>query len=251
MEVADLVEKDGAAMGRLELADLELVGPREGAALVAEHLALEELARHRGAVDLDEGPGPARGELVDRAGDELLARAGLASDEHGDVDASCLAEDLARFQHLGAAPELHLASDTPGHRLGCEREHFGLRAHEGVDRLLELVEARWLVEHRLHLEGDGAETAVAPGGDRDDGTGILAVKLQTLNQLCGVGPVVAEVDEREAEATIRERLQGFVRGRDRDVLVSTNAQKAEKSELRRRVDFDQEGSSLSYRSTLE
>src|SRR5437879_620295 len=207
-------------MRRLELADLELVGPREGAALVPEHLALEELARHGGAVDLYEGPGPAGGELVDRAGDELLARAGLASDEHGDIDASRLGEDLACFQHLGAAPELHLASDAPGHRLGCRPERFGLRAHEGVDRLLELAEARWLVEHRLHLERDGAETVVAPVSDRDNGTAILAVKLQTLDQLCGVGSVVAQVNEREAEATIRERLQGFVRGRDRDVLVS-------------------------------
>src|SRR5438132_8021522 len=167
MKVADLVEKDGATVGRLELADLELVGPREGAALVAEHLALEELAWHRGAVDLDEGPGPAGGELVDRTRDELLARARLACDEHGDVDASRLAEDLARFQHLGAAPELHLESDAPGHRLGCRPERFGLHAHEGIDRLLELVEARWLVEYRLHLERDGAETVVAPGGARE------------------------------------------------------------------------------------
>src|SRR5436853_7346076 len=94
MEVADLVEKDGAAVGRLELADLELVGPGEGAALVAEHLALEELARHRGAVDLDEGPGPAGGELVDRAGDELLARDGLGCVEPGEGSACAIAARL-------------------------------------------------------------------------------------------------------------------------------------------------------------
>src|SRR5205807_8066247 len=133
-----------------------------GAALVPEHLALEELARHGGTVDLDEGPGAAGRELVDRAGDEVLARAGLAGDEHGDINASRLGEDPARVQHLGAAPELHLASHAPAHRLGRRPERFGLRAHEGVDGLLELVEARWLVEYRLHVEGDAVEAAVTP-----------------------------------------------------------------------------------------
>src|SRR5206468_12998294 len=106
VQVADLVEEDGAAVGRLELADLEHVGPREGAALVPEHLALEELAGHGSAVDLDEGPGPAGRELVDRAGDEVLAGPGFAGDEHGDIDAGSFGEDWACVQHLGGAPEV-------------------------------------------------------------------------------------------------------------------------------------------------
>src|SRR3972149_1952750 len=114
MQIADLIEEDGAAMGRLELADLELVGAREGPALVPEQLGFQEFPRHGGAVDLDEWPSPAGGEIVDRAGHQLLAGAGLARDEHGDVDAGRLAQDLARFQHLGAAPELRLASGGPG-----------------------------------------------------------------------------------------------------------------------------------------
>src|SRR5881396_4280530 len=118
MKVADLVEEDGAAMGRLELADLELVGAGEGASLVTEQLAFQELPRHGGAVDLDEGPRPAGGEMVDRVGDELLASAGLARDEHGDVDAGRLPKNLARFQHPGAAPEPHLASHSRGRLLG-------------------------------------------------------------------------------------------------------------------------------------
>ena len=36
----------------------------------------------RAAVDDDEGPVPARAALVDRPGDELLARAGLAEQQH-------------------------------------------------------------------------------------------------------------------------------------------------------------------------
>src|SRR5262249_61392787 len=54
VELADLVEEDRAAVGRLEASRLALVRAGEGAPLVTEELALEQLARHRGAVDLDE-----------------------------------------------------------------------------------------------------------------------------------------------------------------------------------------------------
>ena len=43
------------------------------------------VSTERGAVDLDEGPRAPRARLVDRLGDELLARAALAVDEHGGV----------------------------------------------------------------------------------------------------------------------------------------------------------------------
>src|SRR5687767_8708015 len=83
--LADLVEEDGAAVGELELAELALLGAGEGAALVAEELGLEELEGQGGAVDLDEGALAAGGAVVDGAGDELLADAGLAPDEDGGV----------------------------------------------------------------------------------------------------------------------------------------------------------------------
>ena len=79
VEVADLVEEDGAVVGRLELADLELVRPGEGPALVAEQLALEQLPGHRRAVDLDEGAVLPGAELVDGPRHQLLAGAGLAA----------------------------------------------------------------------------------------------------------------------------------------------------------------------------
>ena len=229
MKVTDLVEENRAAVGRLELADLELVGPGEGASLVPEQLALQKLPGHRGAVDLDEWPGPARGEVMDRACDELLAGSRLARDEHGDVDAGRLAEDLARLQHLGAAPELHLASDPSPELLRSRAERLGLRANEIVDGLLKLVQVQRLVEHHVHLDRNGVETILAAVDDGDDGAGTPAVKLQTLNQFLGVGSVTAQIDQREAKASIRERLHGFVRGRDRDALVSADSQKAEKS----------------------
>src|SRR5438093_13586888 len=114
MKVADLVEEDGAAMGRLELADLELVGARESASLVTEQFALQQVPRHGGAVDLDEGPSPPGGGMVDRVGDELFAGAGLARDDHGDVGARRLAQELGSFQPLGATAELHVTPDSRG-----------------------------------------------------------------------------------------------------------------------------------------
>ena len=59
------------------------IGAGERALLVAEELALDERVGQRGAVELDEGPGPARAQVVDRVGDELLADAGLALQEDG------------------------------------------------------------------------------------------------------------------------------------------------------------------------
>src|SRR5690606_24117787 len=80
--VPDLVEEERPAVGLLELPDPLLRGAGEAPLLVAEQLGLDELARDGGAVDLDDGAGAAGALVVDPAGDELLARAGLAGDEH-------------------------------------------------------------------------------------------------------------------------------------------------------------------------
>ena len=74
-------------------------GAGEGALLVAEELALQQARGDGRAVELDEGALPARAEIVDGAGDELLAGAGLPADEDGGVgrrDGFDLLEDLAQ-----------------------------------------------------------------------------------------------------------------------------------------------------------
>ena len=52
--LADFVEHDRAVLGELELADARRRRAGEGAALVAEQLAFEQLGRQRRAVHLDE-----------------------------------------------------------------------------------------------------------------------------------------------------------------------------------------------------
>ena len=128
--LADLVEEDGAGVGLFELADARRGGAGEGALLVAEQLAFEQLTRQRGAVHLDERPVLARRTLVDGARHELLADAALAADEHGDVAVRHLLDHPGDRLHLGAvAPEqerpvLVVAQLPP--QLGDLRHQLGL-----------------------------------------------------------------------------------------------------------------------------
>ena len=59
-ELADLVEKDRAALRALERADVLPLGAGERAAFVAEELALEQGLGERRAVDADERRAPSR-----------------------------------------------------------------------------------------------------------------------------------------------------------------------------------------------
>ena len=96
-QLADLVEEERRAVRDLEAPDLARQGPGEGALLPAEQLALHEPGRQRGAVDLDHHVAPARAEPVDGLGDEFLAGAGLAANEHRGIrgrDLLHLAQDL-------------------------------------------------------------------------------------------------------------------------------------------------------------
>ena len=81
----DLVQEHRAAAGLLEEPELADRGPREGAPHVAEELGLEQRLRHRAAVDGHERTGCPRARVVHGLGDDLLARAGLAQDQHGRV----------------------------------------------------------------------------------------------------------------------------------------------------------------------
>src|SRR5215470_6427967 len=105
MEIADLVEEDGAVICRFELADLELVSSGEGPTLVTEELAFQELSRDGGAVHFDERAGLAHAKLVDGPCDEVLAGAGFAANEDGDVCPRRLANDFSYLQHPRACPE--------------------------------------------------------------------------------------------------------------------------------------------------
>src|SRR5206468_10926089 len=77
LHLADLVEKQRSFVRRLEQADLALRSPREGAALVAKQLRLGEVLLEPGAVELDEGTGAPRRQVVNPPGQETLPGARL------------------------------------------------------------------------------------------------------------------------------------------------------------------------------
>ena len=78
----DLVQEEGPAVSRLKQAGLGAVGVREGAALEAEQLGLEEPIRNRRTVDIHERAVPAGAVAVEEAGREPLARARLPLQEN-------------------------------------------------------------------------------------------------------------------------------------------------------------------------
>src|SRR6516225_4480117 len=82
--LADLVEEQRAAGSATDESELVAVGAGKGAAAVAEQLALEQLARNGRAVEGDERPLSAVGEVVNRPRENLLAGAALACDKYGD-----------------------------------------------------------------------------------------------------------------------------------------------------------------------
>jgi hypothetical protein len=82
-QVADLVEEQGAAVGRLEPAGLGLLGAGEGAPLIAEQLALDQGFGKRAAIDGDEIGRTAPAQRMHVARHEFLAGAGLADDQGG------------------------------------------------------------------------------------------------------------------------------------------------------------------------
>ena len=97
--VADLVQEQRAAVGLLEAPAALRVRPGEGAALVPKQLRLEQVRRNRRGVERDEGAGGARAVLVQCAGDELLAGAGLPGDEHRDARARQASDGAKHLLH--------------------------------------------------------------------------------------------------------------------------------------------------------
>src|SRR5208283_5405088 len=83
--VSDFIEKERALIGKFEFA--RLAGGRSGKSsfFVTEKLALQQIFRNRGAVDLDERPGGAARFFVNGARNEVFAHSALAAQKNGGV----------------------------------------------------------------------------------------------------------------------------------------------------------------------
>ena len=92
----DFVEKDRAGVGRLEAAGAIVDRAGERAAHVAEQFAFQQAFAQRAAVDAHERAAAARAGLMDRLGDQFLAGAGLAQQQHRGIRARHLPRQLDR-----------------------------------------------------------------------------------------------------------------------------------------------------------
>jgi hypothetical protein len=119
-EVADLVEKERAAVGQRELAPLLPRRPRERPLFVAEELGLDHRLGDGRAVERDEGLVRPRRERVQRARHQLFARAALAPDEHVRARRRELAD-------VGPQPPHRLAGAHDLAELAARPEIFGHR----------------------------------------------------------------------------------------------------------------------------
>ena len=159
--LADLVEEDRAGAGLHEQPGARPLGVGERAADVTEQLALEQRRRHRRAVDRDERLVAARRQVVKRAGDQLLAGAGLAGDQHGGVAVGDPADHLDRLADRGAR-----AGDAVDRRVACGH----LCAGGVTSRLRIRCSSARLDRDRegvdLHRLGDEVVRAGADRGDR-------------------------------------------------------------------------------------
>jgi hypothetical protein len=164
--LSDLVEEEGAAVGRLKATHALLRRARVGATAVTEELALHEGLGDGGTVHRDEGARSASARAVDGPRDQLLAGPGLAMDEDGAVARGDALEhrehreERGRLaQHLGGvavAPRAR-ARGLGDRRVGVDARD-GLGPHHAGDGRIEGV-------HREGLE----QVVVHPEAHRRDG----------------------------------------------------------------------------------
>ena len=123
-QVGDLVEKQRAARGVLELAPPP---PDAGGrpVLDAEQLGFQQRFDDGRAIDGDERSAPPGAQLVNLAGDQFFAAAALALDQHRDVGAGDPLDPFAQFAHGGLRP---IRGAAPSRTALCLHSVGGARA---------------------------------------------------------------------------------------------------------------------------
>ena len=183
-QLANLVEKHGAAVCQLQLSWLRRRCPGEGAAFMPEQLGLEQGLGERGAVEGDERACRPRAVAVERARHQLLAGTGLTGDQHRDVRGRHLLDEVIDALHRLAAPH-HLVGDAEP------------------------------VLQPLGFGQEGLETADVPDRDRPDPRdGREQLQVQAIERRPGIGRgqvehagdhVLVEHRHREDTAQVRRR----------------------------------------------
>jgi hypothetical protein len=158
--VADLVEKNRAFVGLLELANLFFRGAGERPLLVAEQLRLDQVVGDRRAVHLHEPLTRAKAVAMDGARHQLLADAALASDEDGCRRRRCATDGVEHTTERWpladevVASLLRLAQRDVlvNQTMPVERVAYGDEDALGGERLLDEIEGTELrrLDRRAH-----------------------------------------------------------------------------------------------------
>ncbi len=215
--LADLVQKDRPAVGRLEKAALLSVRAGERAALMTEELAFEQRFGQRGAGDVHERMTRPIARVVDDLGREVLAGAALAHEQHrGRRAHRYFLEQRAHARDRGAhaddpveAVRLRLARAQGPHLAAQARrlERF-LDQHRDfvdVERLVGVVIRAVL--HRL----DRVVHARVRRQHDDQRVGVVLLDLLQDRQPVGIRQPVVQQDEIDALVAAGERLGGGLR----------------------------------------
>jgi hypothetical protein len=157
----DFVEEQRAAAGVLDLADAPLGGAGVGAGFVAEDFAVEQRFGQPAAVDGDEVALAARAGFVQAAGDQFLAGAGFAVDQHvggavGQAGDHLRARAACRARVADQARSIwsRLRQLVRRSRTSSTRRRFSSARRTTLDQMLGrerlLDEVVGAVLHRLH-----------------------------------------------------------------------------------------------------
>ncbi len=206
-QVADLVQEEGATGGGGDLAlRTTRIRPGEGPGRIAEQLGFEEARRDGGAVQGDEGRVALLAAVMDAACEQLLAGAGLAFDQAGEVGC-CMDAIGERKQAFEIAagydhPVCDLAGRMPGGGVADEIDALDQPvqfAH--VDRLAQVVD-------RSAAHGLDRRARVAEGGHQRDGRGVR-LGTQSREQGQSVHAGHAQVADHQAWPLLADRGQGL------------------------------------------
>ncbi len=243
--IADLVEKQRAAVRRFDPARAPLVRAGERAAFIAEQFRLQQVMRNRAAVDRDERPLAAAGALVNRERRQLLAGARLARDEHARVGLRDLADRAEQLLHRLAVADHPVFADR--RRVGGAVDAIE-RGHPA--RMAEHVRNPFVRQRQRHvIETIAADQFAHGGADRDAGLRDGNPADRRLAQTHLQRGIVArreagEIDEPRGHAHAGGHvLRGAGRLRDRD-LPAEPAQLCQQRLVGRAHDHEQLASGL-------
>ena len=206
LDLADLVEEERAAVSQLELPSPVRDGAGERALDVAEQLAFDQLLWNRGTVHLHEWAVTPAAHRMDRACDQLLARAVLPVDEHAPVGGRGHRDLLPELRHQVALthhgePLVHRGAQRAVFRLQLALAQRVTNDEHGLiqrQRLLDEVEGP-------HLDRADRRFDVAVARDHDD-FGLRRGLFDTAEQFDAVDIGHPDVEQHQARALLGDEV---------------------------------------------